>query len=74
MRWDLTGDVVVGEVNEFEVEAGEEWGEGAIEAVVVEVEEAELVKGGKGVHGAAEVEGREGECGHAAIDAFDANP
>lgn len=40
----------------------------------MEVQDAELVKNGERVNGAAEVEGREGECGHTAISAFDSDP
>lgn len=40
----------------------------------MEVQDAELVKSGERVNGAAEVEGREGECGHTAISAFDSDP
>lgn len=74
LRWDLAGDVVVGEVNEFEIETVYNWGEGAVKAVVMEVDEAELVERGERFNGATEVEGREGESGDAAIGAFYADP
>lgn len=46
---DFSGEVVGREVEEFEVGALGEWGEGAIETVTVEVEEAEVGEEGERV-------------------------
>ncbi|GFZ10772.1 hypothetical protein Acr_22g0001700 [Actinidia rufa] len=61
-EWDLAGEVVAGEVDEFEVGEGGDGVEGGVEAVAVEVEEAEVVEGRERVDGAAEVEEGEGEA------------
>lgn len=54
---------------------GEERRNGAVQAIVVKVEEAEVGEGSEGVEGAPEVEGREGEGGDAAVrGAEDAAP
>ena len=74
MRGYLGGEVVAGEVEELEVEALGEGGEGVVEAVAAEVEEAELVEGGEGGDGAAEVEEGEGHGGDAAVGACYAEP
>ena len=54
-RWDFARDVIVGEMEELEIEVAGERAEGVVKAVVVKVEEAELVKGGEGVDEASEL-------------------
>lgn len=51
MARDFGGEVVAGEVSEFEVGAVGEGQNGAVQAVFVEVEEAELVEEGEGGDG-----------------------
>lgn len=75
LRWDFAGEVVPGEVEEFEVRAAGQRQDGAVQPVVVEVEEAELVERGEVVERATEVERREREAEDSASrGAADAGP
>lgn len=67
LRWNLAGEVIAGEVEELQAGAVAESGDGAVQAVVMEVEEAKVGEGRERIDRASEVERREGEAHHSAV-------
>lgn len=73
-RWNFAGEIIARQVDELEVEALSDRSEAAVEAVITEVEEAELVYGGEGINWATKVEGWEGEGSDTVVNALYTNP